>query len=115
MNRKTYTRIAGLIPAAMITATVAFSAITANAYADLPQAPKPAEVKPTWATSHDAHLPGCINVDAKRDWIPRQIVTVDRKGVARLWPYTDETIATIDAGWDNETPADDEYTVGKCR
>lgn len=101
-------RCLGLALFAAVSTTAVVATQTAQAQTMTPAAPAPA---PHWTAAHAVQFPGCV---ATGSFVPARIVVVAREGAARTMPYTDATIARIDATWATDDAWDDLYTIGRC-
>jgi hypothetical protein len=75
---------------------------------------KPDAHVPTWTAALAADFPGCVDNEHAR-FLPRTVVTVTRAGAVGVWNYDEFYESQVRCSWRNEDPADDLFTVGRCR
>ena len=98
-------------PALFTSASVGVLALNAHPVSSPTNPPAIPTAEPHWTAAHAHEFPGCVGTGS---FLPSRIVVVARRGEARTMPYTEATIARIDATWRTADVWDDLYTIGRC-
>lgn len=96
-----------------VAAAAAVLAAAPDAPASLDMLPIPHHAAPAWTPADAARFPRCA---AHVDGIPARVIVTTLNGTAHALPYTDATVAAIDATWaEGTSPTGRVYTIGACR
>lgn len=105
-----YVLVMRLLGLALITGAFA-GVLAVNAQPVAKQIAPDAPVAPHWTAATAEQFPGCVGTGS---FIPARIVVANRAGETQAMPYSEATIAKIDATWATGDAWDDLYTIGRC-